>query len=223
MLDITGASAAAGSAPGAGVGIGGPAGPSRDQFLRLLIHQLKHQDPLNPLSDQNFTAQLAQFSSLEQLAQINENLLGLGGIQQDLVNAQALNLLGRRVLVSAGAGMRVQGGQADAVVVDAPDSAVTLSVQVKDSSGRTVRTIEVPPGSGRRTVEWDGKDDQGQPLADGTYTLEADARDAQGSVVDASLFLALTIDGVAFTPDGVRLGSAGRTVGFDQIIEIQTL
>lgn len=222
MADLSSTSGVASSTGiGASFGIGGAAGPSRDQFLRLLVTQLQHQDPLNPLSDQNFTAELAQFSSLEQLTQINQNLLGLGGIQQDLVNAQALNLLGKHVLVAGDTPLRITAGHADPILVDAPSTATSVKINVKNASGAIVRTIDVPPGAGRRAVNWDGADGQGHPLADGEFTLEVVAKDAQGGSATASLFLTLTIDGISFTPDGVRLGSTGRTITFDQIIEIQ--
>ena len=206
----------------AAFGFGSAAGPSRDQFLKLLVLQLQNQDPLNPITDQNFTAQLAEFSSLEQLTQINQNLLGLGGIQQDLVNSQALNLLGKNILVSSDTPLHVAGGRADEILVDAPASAASVNVQVKNAAGGIVRTLEVPPGAGRRPVSWDGTDDQGHPLADGEYTVAVVAKDAQGADVSASVFLSLTIDGISFTADGVRLGSGGRSLTFDQILEIRT-
>lgn len=199
----------------------GAKGPSSEQFLRLLVMQLQHQDPLNPIQDQDFTAQLAQFASLEQLTQVNTNLLGLGGIQQGLVNAQALNLLGKNVLISGDSPLHVAGGHPDAVLIDAPASATSISVNVKDSSGRVVRTIDVPPGAGRRPVAWDGLDGAGRAVPDGEYSVEVVATDAQGAAVSAKLFLQLTIDGVSFTDSGVKLASGGREVSFDQILEIK--
>ena len=206
----------------AAFGFGSAAGPSRDQFLKLLVLQLQNQDPLNPITDQNFTAQLAEFSSLEQLTQINQNLLGLGGIQQDLVNSQALNLLGKKILVSSDTPLHVTGGRADEILVDVPSSATSAKVQVTNGAGGVVRTVDVPPGSGRRTVSWDGKDEQGHVLADGDYHVQIVAKDAQGADVAASIFLSVTIDGISFTADGVRLGSGGRSLTFDQILEIRT-
>lgn len=202
-------------------GLTGASGPSSEQFLRLLVLQLQHQDPLDPVKDQDFTAQLAQFSSLEQLTQINTNLLGLGGIQQGLVNAQALNLLGKSIIVSGSTPLRISGGHPDAILAETPAGTRTLKIHVKDGSGKTVRTIDVPPGVGRTAVAWDGTDDDGKALADGEYTLEAEATDAQGAAVTPSLFMMLTIDGVSFTDGGVKLASGGREVSFDQILEIK--
>ena len=70
----------------------------KDEFLKMLVAQLKHQDPMNPMDGTAFTAQLAQFSSLEQLQNINTQLTSFTKQQQSLGNAQAVNLIGREVL-----------------------------------------------------------------------------------------------------------------------------
>ena len=70
----------------------------KDEFLKMLIAQLKHQDPMNPMDGTAFTAQLAQFSSLEQLQNINTQLTSFTRQQQSLGNTQAVNLIGREVL-----------------------------------------------------------------------------------------------------------------------------
>lgn len=200
---------------------GGTQGPSRNEFLRLLVLQLQNQDPLNPISDQNFTAQLAQFSSLEQLGDVNANLRAIGAIQETLVNAQALNLLGKTALVAGLDRIQLHSGRADAMSVEVPAGAAKVDLVIKDSSGRVVRTLTVPAAAGRHQVAWDGTDGQGGVLADGEYTVEVDARDAEGKTLPAALFVALVIDGVGFTELGVRLSSGGREVSFDQILEIR--
>src|SRR5512145_3299493 len=75
----------------------------KDEFLKMLIAQLKHQDPLNPMDGTAFTAQLAQFSSLEQLQNINTQLTSFTKQQQSLGNTQAVNLIGREVLAKGNA------------------------------------------------------------------------------------------------------------------------
>jgi flagellar basal-body rod modification protein FlgD len=69
----------------------------KDQFLRLLVTQLQNQDPLSPMDSTNFTSQLAQFSSLEQLTSINEGLETLAASQNSLQNAYIVNLIGKEV------------------------------------------------------------------------------------------------------------------------------
>ncbi|MBU8911758.1 MAG: flagellar hook assembly protein FlgD, partial [Desulfobacterales bacterium] len=69
----------------------------KDDFLKMMIAQLQHQDPLNPLDGTDFTAQLAQFSSLEQLSNMNTQLETLGLYQSSLNNAQSISLIGKEI------------------------------------------------------------------------------------------------------------------------------
>jgi flagellar basal-body rod modification protein FlgD len=70
----------------------------KDEFLKLLITQLKHQDPVNPVDDKEFIAQLAQFSSLEQMQNLNTNLSDMMMAQQQLTAlGQAMQMIGREV------------------------------------------------------------------------------------------------------------------------------
>lgn len=219
---MTGVDGTTGTTATTGGTIGGIGTPSSDEFLRLLITQLEHQDPLNPLDDRDFTAQLAQFSSLEQLKEIRNALLDLGGIQQGLVNAQVLNLLGRTAVVSGVNEIHLAGGNADGIVVDVSTGAETVDVVVTDSAGQVVRTLGAPATAGRHEIAWDGKDDQGNALADGAYKVEVRAKDVAGNSLDATLYLALVVDGVSFDAAGTRISSAGRDVPFDRILEIRT-
>lgn len=217
MIDATGLDL--GSTPST---YGRSSSPTSEQFLQLLVQQLQHQDPLNPISDQNFTAQLAQFSSLEQLAQINQNLVGIGAGQESLVNSQALNLLGKTVLVTGIDQVRLSAGSSERIYVEAAEGA-TAHVKIKNAAGEVVRTLDVAAGSGRRQVAWDGKDDAGHPLADGTYTVEVAATDASGNQAAARLLLALSVTGVSFAGGSLGLMAGDRTLSFDQILEIQSL
>ncbi len=85
----------------------------KDEFLKMLIAQLKHQDPMNPMDGTAFTAQLAQFSSLEQLQNINTQLTSFTRQQQSLGNTQAVNLIGREVLAK-GDTIQAEGTPVDA-------------------------------------------------------------------------------------------------------------
>jgi len=94
----------------------------KDEFMKMLIAQLKHQDPLNPMDGTAFTAQLAQFSSLEQLQNINTQLSSFTKQQQSLGNTQAVNLIGREVLAK-GDTVVAQGKPVDLSYVLSSDAA----------------------------------------------------------------------------------------------------
>ncbi len=193
----------------------------KDDFLKLLVAQLEHQDPLSPASDTEFLAQLATFSSLEQLMEANENLLGIALGQLDLVNAQALNLIGKQALVESPGTIEIRGGAPDRIVyaLSAPAREATLTVYGPD--GVPVRTFVLDPkGAGRLALDWDGTDDDGRLLPDGEYRLEARAVGADGEPVAVALYQALSIDGVSFQ-GGLSLVSGDRILPFDKIVEIR--
>lgn len=220
MLAVDGAQSSSGTS--AAAPLGGSNAVSTQQFLRLLITQLQHQDPLNPLDDKDFTAQLAQFSSLEQLSGIRQSLVGIGALQEGLMNAQALNLLGRTVLVSGFDSVQVRNGSAEGLVVAVTDPTTHAQVVIKDAGGQTVRTLDVPSGVGQHDVPWDGKNDQGVAVADGTYHVELASTGGAAATPGATLLLALLVDGVAYDNAGARITAGGHDITFDRIRQIRT-
>lgn len=193
----------------------------KDDFLKLLVAKLEHQDPLSPASDTEFLAELATFSSLEQLMEANESLLGIAMGQADLVNAQALNLIGKHALVAVDGTIKIRHGATDRIVysLSAPAREATLTVYGPD--GTPVRIFALDPSAtGRLVLEWDGTDAEGRPLPDGDYRVEARAIGADGEPVAVALFQALSIDGVSFD-GGLSLVSGDRALAFDRIVEIR--
>jgi flagellar basal-body rod modification protein FlgD len=201
-----------------------PVGPQelgRDEFLRLLVAKLENQDPLKPASDTEFISQLATFSSLEQLIDVNDQLEGLTLSQTQLVNAQALGLIGRDALLAGDGTLRISGGHADTILYEIPRQAREASLSVIDSNGKVVRTFELEKlPSGRVLLEWDGTDENGEPLPDGEYRIEATATDYADAPMPVVLYRSLRIDGVGFLEGVMSLMSDGREIPFDSIIEI---
>ena len=136
-------------------------GMGRDAFLRLLIEQMKNQDPLSPMDSQDFASQLAQFSSLEQLQSINENLDQ--GIQIDILLTQAINntmsanFIGKS-LKAVGNTLAYSGDGEMNLAFRLNSETDHLKVKIKNDAGQVIRTIEVKnPGSGDQTVTWNGQ------------------------------------------------------------------
>ncbi|VAX32912.1 Flagellar basal-body rod modification protein FlgD [hydrothermal vent metagenome] len=172
----------------------------KDDFLRLFTTQLRYQSPLNPMDSTEFTAQLAQFSSLEQLVSMGDTLDGILSYQDSLNNALATNLMGKMVKVE---GNRVNLEGSAAISYEVSQNVGKMTLNINNSSGEVVRTIELgkqPAGGGRYI--WDGTDNDGNPLPDGLYTVNFSAADNNGNSVPVSTETLSMVTGISFE-DGI--------------------
>ncbi len=165
-------------------GGGAPQGAlDRDAFLKLLVAQLSHQDPLKPMEGTEFVTQLAQFTAVEQqLAQSAK--LDLISLQlRGLSNNEAANLVGKQVTVR-GKGTMAWDGQTEPTgtfTLQSPADKVTVDVIGPD--GEVVDTIEVGAhGKGPVEVTWNGKTQDGADAPPGTYTFEVKASKGDAEV-----------------------------------------
>ena len=177
------------------------ASPKREtglnQFLTLLVAQLKHQDPFNPMESTEFTAQLAQFSSLEQLFAVNENLIG---IQKNLGGQQEEDLIGLigKTVKAEDTTILVKDGSVVSGSYTLEDRA-DVTIVVYDSNGQEVRTFS--PGwkdAGDYNVEWNGRDNNGDMAEDGIYTFEVSAKDESGHYVTVNTYITGEVTGVTY-------------------------
>jgi len=181
----------------------------KDAFLRLLTTQLQHQDPLNPADSTQFSAQLAQFSSLEQLSNVNEALNTLKLYQASNNNAQAVGFIGKDI-VANGKSIEMKGGQPVSCDFELPAAAKRVVVTIYDATGNFVRDFEKTAlDAGKQSLAWDGKNRNGSPVADGAYTFEVQAVDPKGAKLDVTTFSKGTVTGVTFE-DGVTYLVTGR-------------
>ena len=175
-----------------------PAELGKSDFLNLLIAQLQHQDPLKPLESTEFTAQLAQFTSLEQLTNINTNLKQLQQYQSSVQDHQAVAYIGKTVDVR-GSTLTVGPDLPREIHFDLAAPAETVLVNIYDANGNYVRTIESGRrGAGENRVDWDGKDQNGHVVPDGRYFFEAMAADGEGHPIDAVGYVSAPVTGVSF-------------------------
>jgi len=171
----------------------------RDAFLKLLVAQLKHQDPLKPQDNTQFVAELAQFSSLEQTMGINERLDLLSVQSRGLQNTEVVSLVGKQATVR-GSKLTVDGSGAGAAVsFTLPSSAASTTVTIRDQSGRTVKTLELGErAEGNTRIQWDGKSDAGQVQPAGTYVVEVKAETKDGAPIAVSQETSGTVSAVSF-------------------------
>jgi flagellar basal-body rod modification protein FlgD len=182
-MDTSAIQSSTGGLSGALTGNAAASGMGKEDFLKLLVAQLAHQDPLAPMENTEFVAQLAQFSSLEQLMGVNSNLGLLQVAQTAMTNSQVAGLIGREIEARGDTLNHTSGPEA--INFDLSSSAKEVTVKVRDAKGNLIRTIDA--GSrigGVNSVTWDGKDSMGNTMPAGTYSVEVTAkRQPRGGVV----------------------------------------
>lgn len=173
-------------------------GMGKDEFLKLLTTQLQNQDPLSPLENHEFVAQLAQFSSLEQQVTTNEQLVQIQLSQMGLANAQLSSFVGKTIR-ARGDSLTVDAGKAQPVGIELATPASKVDVTIFDQAGNAVRTMSFNNvGDGVKSLPWDGKSNTGSTLADGRYTMEVTATDPQGEAVTVAPLTQGVVDEITF-------------------------
>ena len=168
-----------------------------DAFLRLLVKQLETQDPLNPIESEQFTSQLTQFNSLDQLVNINKTLETVAAGQTTLSNLQATAFIGREVTAD-GSQLHLDDTGESSIFYQLQADATRVVVHVTDSTGSLVRTLELgAQGAGEHSLVWDGKDNSGNPTAPGVYDFEVNAFDVAGEIVSAQTRIQGVVTGVS--------------------------
>ncbi len=191
---------------------------TEDRFLKLLVAQLKNQDPMNPLDNAQVTSQMAQLSTVQGVNSMNANLEKLLSEFQGL---QAMTVAGRSVLVS-GDKIAVDGTGDTRGGLSLAADAKFVQVQVKDATGKVVRTMDLGARSaGTSSFHFDGLDDAGKALAKGTYTFAVKASDVNGKSVGAAPLAAVKVQGVNNAASGITLdlGSYG-TVAYADVLQV---
>ncbi|WP_394252504.1 flagellar hook assembly protein FlgD [Vibrio profundi] len=146
---------------------------NQEDFLSLLTKQLAQQDPFKPVSNDQMIAQMASFATVDGIGKMNTQFESLNSSMTSNQALQASSLVGRDVLVPGAAGVK-QADAGMAAMVKLPQAMDNLMVRVENEVGQLVRTFEVgaqPAGDTR--VEWDGNDENGNPLPAGKYNVKA--------------------------------------------------
>lgn len=144
-------------------------------FLKMLMTQLKNQDPTSPMDTQSFTTELVQFASVEQQINTNSNLTQLISLTQSDSLLQASSLVGRTVQVTA-TQMPVQNGSGSLTFTAATPG--TTQIAISTPAGVPVLSTTVNATAGSNTWAWNGKDSQGNTVADGSYTVKVTGADS---------------------------------------------
>jgi flagellar basal-body rod modification protein FlgD len=192
----------------------------KDDFLKLLTTQLQNQDPLNPITNENFIAQTAQFSSLEQLQNMNSVLQQLLAQSGGNGVTSSAPLLGRTVSVN-GSAVPLDGTQPVTLAYRLPAGASTVALQILNASGTSVRTIPVgSQAAGTHMAAFDGLDDQGRRLSPGSYTYQVVALDQTGRAVSSATTGGGQVTGISMDNGQVMLLVGSERVPLTSVVAI---
>ncbi len=189
---------------------------TQDDFLQMLIAQLQNQDPLNPMSGTDFAAQLAQFSSLDQLTNINTQLSSLASTLSSTNSSQVVSLIGDEV-VANGSAITVSGSSTT-LAYNLSQNAQQGTIKIYDSNGNLVNTLTFgQQQSGNNTTTWDTSN-----MTSGTYTFTVSALDSSGKAVTATTLTTGTVTGVTYQNSVPYLSVNGQNIPLTAVQYITT-
>ena len=186
----------------------GDAALGKDSFLQLLVAQMENQNPLDPQDNTQFVAQLAQFSSLESMNNLNSTVESFMGSYQSSQALQASSLVGRSVIVQTGRAL-VDTSKSMTGNVMMPADGSNLNVKVYDDKGTLVKTMAMGDWSaGTVDFIWDGVNDRNEKVESGNYTFVAEAQ-INGEATALATYLPATVNSVTLAGGEMHLNLAG--------------
>ena len=188
----------------------------KDSFMLLLVTQFKYQDPLNPMEDKEFIAQMAQFSSLEQLMNLNTSMKGLTDATNTQQMVNATSYIGKQVTVTGNSIGKTTNETTKEVSVTrfryAPaDNTAGGTITIRDADNNAVYVEELSAKNKGTTYDfvWDGKRNDGTVAGDGVYTVNLVLRDTNGDAVLSDQVVDAKVTGVVTDNGVVYLGLEG--------------
>ena len=196
----------------------------KEEFLKLLVEQLKHQDPMSPMNSQDFASQLAQFSSLEQLT----NMSGMmeENMQVDLMLTQAINntmaasFIGKSVSASGDTAILTKDNTVD-IEFQLNGQAQKVHINILDSGGNIINNMKIGAlPKGKHNIEWNGKNTSGDSAPEGEYRVQVIATDAEGNPVGSLTMVKGIITGIKYTDGTAVFVVNDEEIPFNQVLEI---
>ncbi len=193
----------------------------QEDFLALMVAQLENQDPTKPMDNNEFLSQMAQFSMVNGIEDLNGSF---GSVSDSILGAQGLQaatLLDKQAIVQTDSAS-FDGVAPVEGIIDQTQPMAQIEVQIRDASGALVRSMSVEPSAGREvSFEWDGRDSNGKAVEAGNYYFAA-AGAANGQVGNLPMAMANRIESVSLdqTTQQVTLNLAkGRTASLGEVRE----
>lgn len=189
------------------------------QFLTLLTTQLKYQDPLSPMDSTEFTAQLAQFASVEQGIQTNKNLESLLNLTKATQVSTGVSYIGRTIEADTNVGSLVDG-RAE-YLYNLPKAAATSVITIRNAKGDVVYTGQAEKSAGSHTFVWDGKDNNGNQMPDGAYVMSVAAADGDKNNISVVTHMLGRVDGVVTADGNINVLVGGVSIPLDKVLSVK--
>lgn len=193
----------------------------KDAFFKLMLAQLKNQDPMNPLKNHEMAAQLAQFSTLEQMSNMNSTLTKIEGKGAAPENFQALNLIGKVVQGDSSRITRTQFDKAHDFNFNAPSELSEAIVKVLGPKGEMIREFKLTNlQEGANKISWNGQNEEGTNQAPGDYKFQIEAKNKLGQKVTVKTDFEGKISGLSFSPEGPVLQVGQQSIKMRDVRQI---
>jgi flagellar basal-body rod modification protein FlgD len=198
----------------------------KQDFLELLVTQMRYQDPLAPQDNQQFIAQMAQFSSLEGTQNINASIEDLSKKIEAMVsgqatsantisNSSATSLIGKPVRVTA-TDIVYDSSKKDAIQINVHADSADSVLSIIDEEGTIVNALPLPK-AGEHKVDWNGTMMDGGKAASGKYTLKVTSREGKDTGYS---YFEDKVTGLSYSKTGVRIEIRGQSVSLDQVVHV---
>lgn len=193
----------------------------KEDFLKLLVTQFKYQDPLNPMEDKEFIAQLAQFSALEQQMSTNEKMESLLNLQTQQQMISAASFIGKEVS-ARGYGVSVKGDTISNIQYAINEEMVKGYVNIFDASNQLITTVQLDSKApGIHDFDWDGLLPNGNKVPDGVYTVNIAGQNAAGAPVLIDTSVSGKVEAVTmYQGEQLLRLSDGRLVALSNVREV---
>lgn len=193
----------------------------KDDFMKLMSAQLKYQDPISPMKNEEMAAQLAQFSALEQMFNVNQNLEKMTAGQKPQENVLAASLIGKKIMTDA-TKLHLEKDKSSNISFELPADVAVGNVAVVDAKGTVIREISLSGAKkGTQNINWDGKNDKGIGQDPGEYSFRVTAKDKSELPVKAELSSAGIVTGVSFEKGRPLLLVGDKKLSLDSISRIE--
>ncbi|OFZ21038.1 MAG: hypothetical protein A2X94_06820 [Bdellovibrionales bacterium GWB1_55_8] len=170
----------------------------KDDFMKIMVTQMRYQDPTNPFKPEQMAAEMAQFASVEQLQNLNQNFQKMAGQNQPLERLAMTNMIGKTVTIDRERFPHTEGSNS-LVSFSLPSDATEVSVAIINDAGETVLAKDLgQQKAGLVSFNWDGKKVNTLAAKSGTYMFRVDAKNAAGQSVETSSRTRAQVVGVSF-------------------------